>query len=112
MERITKRIDNYIFVSDNNKALHRLADYEDTGLDPEQIYAMDEEYTKLAAELGKYKKGYSGNDIKRLRKEKKITQEFLAKKLNISQSAISQLEHKKILSNKTINKIKKIKDEI
>lgn len=45
MERLTKRIDNYVFVSDSNAALHRLADYEDTGLTPEQILAMDEEYT-------------------------------------------------------------------
>ena len=33
----------------------RLAAYEDTGLTPEQILAMDEEYTKLAKELGEYK---------------------------------------------------------
>lgn len=55
MERLTKRIDNYVFVSDSNAALHRLADYEDTGLTPEQILAMDEEYRKQAKELGEYK---------------------------------------------------------
>lgn len=55
MERLTKRIDNYVFVSDRNAALHRLADYEDTGLTPEQILAMDEEYSKMAKELGEYK---------------------------------------------------------
>lgn len=34
----------------------RLAAYEDTGLTPEQILAMDEEYTKLAKELGECKR--------------------------------------------------------
>lgn len=56
MERITKRIDNYVFVSDNNKALHRLADYEDTGLTPEQILIMNDEYAKMAKELGEHKR--------------------------------------------------------
>lgn len=37
-------------------AFERLKKYEDTGLTPEQILAMDDEYTKMAKELGKYKK--------------------------------------------------------
>ena len=56
MERLTTRIENYVFVSDEHKAIERLAVYEDTGLTPEQILAMDEEYTKLAKELGEYKR--------------------------------------------------------
>lgn len=39
-----------------DNALKKLKEYEDTGLTPEQILAMDEEYTKLAKELGEYKK--------------------------------------------------------
>ena len=38
------------------EVISKLREYEDTGLTPEQIYAMDEEYSELAAELGKYKK--------------------------------------------------------
>ena len=34
----------------------RLAAYEDTGLTPEQILAMDEEYLKMAKELVEHKK--------------------------------------------------------
>lgn len=56
MERLTTRIENYVFVSDEHKAIERLAVYEDTGLTPEQILAMDEEYTKMAKELGEHKK--------------------------------------------------------
>lgn len=56
MERLTTRIENYVFVSDEHKAIERLAEYEDTGLTPEQIIAMDEEYTKMAKELGEYKR--------------------------------------------------------
>ena len=56
MERLTTRIENYVFVSDEHKAIERLAAYEDTGLTPEQILAMDEEYTKMAKELGEHKK--------------------------------------------------------
>lgn len=56
MDRITTRIEEYVFVSDEHKAIERLAEYEDTGLTPEQIIAMDEEYTKMAKELGKHKK--------------------------------------------------------
>lgn len=55
MDRITTRIEEYVFVSDAKRAYERLAVYEDTGLTPEQILAMDEEYTKLAKELGEYK---------------------------------------------------------
>lgn len=56
MERLTTRIENYVFVSDEHKAIERLAEYEDTGLTPEQILAMDEEYSKLAKELVEHKK--------------------------------------------------------
>ena len=56
MERLTTRIENYVFVSDEHKAIERLAEYEDTGLTPEQILAMDEEYRKMAKELGVHKK--------------------------------------------------------
>ena len=56
MDRITTRIEEYVFVSDAKRADERLAAYEDTGLTPEQILAMDEEYTKMAKELGEYKK--------------------------------------------------------
>ena len=55
MERITTRIEEYVFVSDTKRAYERLAEYEDTGLTPEQILAMDEEYTKMAKELGEHK---------------------------------------------------------
>ena len=34
----------------------KLAAYEDTGLKPEQILAMDEEYRKMAKELGECKR--------------------------------------------------------
>ena len=51
MDRITTRIEEYVFVSDAKRAYERLAEYEDTGLTPEQILAMDEEYTKMAKEL-------------------------------------------------------------
>lgn len=56
MDRITTRIEEYVFVSDAKRAYERLAEYEDTGLTPEQILSMDEEYTKMAKELGEYKK--------------------------------------------------------
>ena len=56
MERLTTRIENYVFVSDEHKAIERLAEYEDTGLTPEQILAMDEEYRKMAKELVEHKK--------------------------------------------------------
>lgn len=56
MDRVTTKVENYVFVSDEHKAIERLAEYEDTGLTPEQILAMDEEYTKLAKELGECKK--------------------------------------------------------
>ena len=39
-----------------DKLGRKLKAYEDTGLTPEQILAMDEEYTKLAKELGEYKR--------------------------------------------------------
>ena len=55
MDRITTRIEEYVFVSDEKRAYERLAEYEDTGLTPEQILAMDEEYSKLAKKLGGYK---------------------------------------------------------
>ena len=38
-----------------DKLGRKLKAYEDTGLTPEQIIAMDEEYTKMARELGEYK---------------------------------------------------------
>ena len=56
MERLTTKVENYVFVSDKHKAIERLAAYEDTGLAPEQILAMDEEYRKMAKELGEHKK--------------------------------------------------------
>lgn len=56
MDRLTTRIENYVFVSDEHKAIERLAEYEDTGLTPEQILAMDEEYRKMAKELGECKR--------------------------------------------------------
>ena len=62
MDRITTRIGGYVFISDEkypdivNRAYKKLADYEDTGLTPEQILAMDEEYAKMEKELGEYKK--------------------------------------------------------
>ena len=56
MDRITTRIEEYIFVSDAKRAYEHLAEYEDTGLTPEQILAMDEEYSKLSKELGEHKK--------------------------------------------------------
>ena len=56
MERLTTRIENYVFVSDEHKAIERLAEYENTGLKPEQILAMDEEYKKMAKELGECKR--------------------------------------------------------
>ena len=56
MDRITTRIEEYVFVSDGKRAYERLAEYEDTGLTPEQILAMDEEYTKMEKELGEHKK--------------------------------------------------------
>lgn len=56
MDRITTRIEEYVFVSDAKRAYERLAEYEDTGLTPEQILAMDEEYAKMAKELGESKK--------------------------------------------------------
>ena len=56
MDRITTRIEEYVFVSDAKRAYERLAEYEDTGLTPEQILAMDEEYRKMAKELGEHKK--------------------------------------------------------
>lgn len=37
------------------EAWSKLAAYEDTGLTPEQILAMDEEYAKMAKKLGEYK---------------------------------------------------------
>lgn len=55
MDRITTRIEEYVFVSDEKRAYERLAEYEDTGLTPEQILAMDEEYGKMAKELGEHK---------------------------------------------------------
>lgn len=55
MDRITTRIEEYVFVSDAKRAYERLAEYEDTGLTPEQILAMDEEYAKMAKELGEHK---------------------------------------------------------
>lgn len=55
MDRITTRIEEYVFVSDAKRAYERLAEYEDTGLTPEQILAMDEEYSKMAKELGECK---------------------------------------------------------
>lgn len=39
-----------------DNALKKLKEYEDTGLTPEQILAMDEEYRKMAKELGEHKK--------------------------------------------------------
>lgn len=39
-----------------DKLGRKLKAYEDTGLTPEQILAMDEEYTKLAKELWEYKR--------------------------------------------------------
>ena len=36
--------------------LEELKAYRKTGLTPEQIFAMDEEYKKMAKELGEYKK--------------------------------------------------------
>lgn len=59
MERLTTKVENYVFVSDEHKAIERLAEYEDTGLTPEQILAMDEEYTKMAKELGEYKQKFN-----------------------------------------------------
>ena len=56
MDRITTRIEGYVFVSNAKRAYERLAEYEDTGLTPEQILAIDEEYRKMAKELGGYKK--------------------------------------------------------
>ena len=38
-----------------DKLGRRLKLYEDTGLTPEQILAMDEEYGKMAKELGEHK---------------------------------------------------------
>ena len=34
-----------------NEALERLAEYEDTGLSPEQIYEIDKAYSELSKEL-------------------------------------------------------------
>ena len=56
MDRITTRIEGYVFISDEKRAYERLAEYEDTGLTPEHILAIDEEYTKMAKELGEHKK--------------------------------------------------------
>ena len=56
MDRITTRIEEYVFVSNAKRAYERLAEYGDTGLTPEQILAIDEEYRKMAKELGEYKK--------------------------------------------------------
>ena len=56
MDRITTRIEGYVFISDEKRAYERLAEYEDTGLTPEQILAIDEEYRKMAKELGEHKK--------------------------------------------------------
>ena len=56
MDRITTRIEEYVFVSNAKRAYERLAEYEDTGLTPEQIIAIDEEYRKMAKELGEHKK--------------------------------------------------------
>ena len=56
MDRITTRIEGYVFVSDAKRVYERLAEYEDTGLTPEQILAIDEEYRKMAKELGEHKK--------------------------------------------------------
>ena len=56
MDRITTRIEEYVFVSNAKRAYERLAEYEDTGLTPEQILAIDKEYRKMAKELGEHKK--------------------------------------------------------
>ena len=56
MDRITTRIEGYVFISDEKRAYERLAEYEDTGLTPEQILAIDKEYRKMAKELGEHKK--------------------------------------------------------
>lgn len=63
MERLT--IPNYTYYSLDfmedgiSEMANKLSKYEDTGLTPEQILAMDEEYTKMAKELGEYKKKYN-----------------------------------------------------
>lgn len=36
----------------------KLAAYEDTGLDPEQLSVIDEEYSKIAKELAELRKGF------------------------------------------------------
>ena len=38
------------------ECFNRLGEYENTGLTPEKIVALDEEYTKLAKELMEYRK--------------------------------------------------------
>ena len=40
--------------------LEELKEYRKTGLTPEQIYQMDDEYTKLAKKLGEVKKFAEG----------------------------------------------------
>ena len=45
------------------KICERLAEYEDTGLTPDQIIEMDKLYSEMAKELGKYKK-MAGDDLK------------------------------------------------
>lgn len=42
----------------------KLAAYEDTGLDPEQLSVIDEEYSKMAKELAKFRKIFMDTEHK------------------------------------------------
>lgn len=53
---------------------------------------------------------HHGNNLKRIREMLGIKQEYLATSLNLSQQAISQLEHKKIFDTVTLEKVSKVLD--
>lgn len=58
----------------------KLAAYEDTGLDPEQLSVIDEEYTKMAKELAEFRKMFMETEhepVLRLSEGRKMISDIL-----------------------------------
>ena len=58
-----------------NEALERLAEYEDTGLSPEQIYQMDEMYSDLSKKVEKLKRTLKYYKEKKTELEKRLEEQ-------------------------------------
>ena len=65
----------------------KLAAYEDTGLDPEQLSVIDEEYSKMAKELSELRKGFMDTEhepVLRLSEGGKMISDIIRGKLRKS----------------------------